>query len=512
MADLPFDDARGVIPNENGRVIDTETGTPIPGVYVAGWIKRGTDWRDRHQQVLLRRDRVDDLRRLRWWAPRHPDRGCRQVAGFVGQTGRRIRWTIKVGSVSTRQNAHPVPQPDGREPNSSPSNPCWRLPGARDSNVWANIRIARLPLLCVNDYGNVRFALFGVLGCVGVLRAGASEWCIGIGTRRVSMPAAHDPREYVVSRAKVVTWAANRVVGRHGLPWQSSEQWPPASLWPDPPRLFRSFPVDPTSPLPVIPGVPYLDPAIPVPGIPGTPIQAPIGVPNFSAPSLNPSAGETVGIAQPIIIRFNEAVGDRATAERAIRVTTDPPVEGSFYWINDSQVRWKPTQFWPANISVTVDAGESHSTFNIGDALVTVADDNTKQVTVTRNGEVVRTMPTSFGKPGHETPNGTYIVGEQLRDMYMDSSTYGVPIDSPEGYRTYVEYATRISYSGIFVHAAPWSVAQQGFTNVSHGCLNVSTEDAKWFFENAGKGDPVIVQNTAGGVLSGADGLGDWNR
>ena len=95
------------------------------------------------------------------------------------------------------------------------------------------------------------------------------------------------------------------------------------------------FPGGPDIPLPVIPGVPYLDPAIPVPGIPGTPIQAPIGVPNFSAPSLNPSAGETVGIAQPIIIRFNEAVGDRATAERAIRVTTDPPVEGSFYWIND---------------------------------------------------------------------------------------------------------------------------------------------------------------------------------
>src|SRR5690348_5125593 len=132
------------------------------------------------------------------------------------------------------------------------------------------------------------------------------------------------------------------------------------------------FPGGPDIPLPVIPGVPYLDPAIPVPGIPGTPIQAPIGVPNFSAPSLNPSAGETIGIAQPIIIRFNEAVGDRATAERAIRVTTDPPVEGSFYWINDSQVRWKPAQFWPANISVTVDAGDSHSTFNIGDALVTV--------------------------------------------------------------------------------------------------------------------------------------------
>lgn len=277
-----------------------------------------------------------------------------------------------------------------------------------------------------------------------------------------------------------------------------------------PAAAFPLFPGGPEIPVPVVAGVAGLDPALP--GFMGTADQIPAPVPNFSAPSVNPSNGERVGIAQPIIIRFNESIDDRATAERAIRVTTNPPVEGNFYWINNSQVRWKPTQFWPANISVTVDAGDSHSTFDIGDALVTVADDNTKQITVTRNGEVVRTMPTSFGKPGHETPNGTYIVGEQLRDMYMDSSTYGVPIDSPEGYRTYVEYASRISYSGIFVHAAPWSVAQQGFTNVSHGCLNVSTENAKWFFENAGKGDPVIVQNTAGGILSGADGLGDWNR
>ncbi|CAM3148349.1 Ig-like domain-containing protein [Prescottella defluvii] len=247
---------------------------------------------------------------------------------------------------------------------------------------------------------------------------------------------------------------------------------------------------------------------------PGLVVSAPppIGPANFSAPSLNPAPGEVVGVAQPIIIRFNEPIGDRAVAERAIRVTTDPPVEGHFYWTGDKQVRWKPTQFWPANIQVSVQAGDSHSTFSIGDALVTVADDNTKQITVTRNGAVVKTMPTSLGKPGYETPNGTYIVGEKFRDMYMDSSTYGVPIDSPEGYRTYVEYATRISYSGIFVHAAPWSVGDQGHRNVSHGCLNVSTEDGKWFFENARKGDPVIVQNTAGGILSGADGLGDWNR
>lgn len=205
-------------------------------------------------------------------------------------------------------------------------------------------------------------------------------------------------------------------------------------------------------------------------------------------------------------------IADRAAAERAIDIVTTPNVAGSFYWINNSQVRWKPHEFWPAHTQVNVRAGDAYSSFGIGDAVVAVADDATKQITVTVNGVVVKTMPTSFGKPGHDTPNGTYIVGEQRRDMYMDSSTYGVPVDAPEGYRTYVEYVTRISYSGIFVHAAPWSLADQGHRNVSHGCLNVSTEDGRWFYENVGRGDAVIVKNTAGGVLSGADGLGDWNR
>ncbi len=270
-------------------------------------------------------------------------------------------------------------------------------------------------------------------------------------------------------------------------------------LWPGGPEVPSVEDVI-RSVVPQGPGAPQLPPQL----LPAQPAP-------FSAPSVNPSNGEVVGVAQPIIIRFNEAVEDRAAAERAIEITSEPAVGGHFYWASNTQVRWKPFEFWPANTSVTVKAGDSQSSFTIGDALVTVADNNTKTITVTRNGEVVRTMPTSFGKPGHDTPNGTYIVGDKFREMYMDSSTYGVPVDSPEGYRTYVEYATRMSNSGIFLHAAPWSVDAQGNTNVSHGCLNVSTEDGKWFYENSKKGDPVIVQNTAGGTLNGWDGLGDWN-
>ncbi|MGL4305651.1 MAG: L,D-transpeptidase, partial [Mycobacteriaceae bacterium] len=77
--------------------------------------------------------------------------------------------------------------------------------------------------------------------------------------------------------------------------------------------------------------------------------------------------------------------------------------------------------------------------------------------------------------------------------------------------RTKVNYATRMSYSGIFVHAAPWSVGSQGYENVSHGCLNVSYDNALWFYENTKRGDLVLVSNTVGGTLSGTDGLGDWN-
>jgi lipoprotein-anchoring transpeptidase ErfK/SrfK len=120
-------------------------------------------------------------------------------------------------------------------------------------------------------------------------------------------------------------------------------------------------------------------------------------------------------------------------------------------------------------------------------------------------------MPISMGKSNTPTNNGTYIVGDRLSHMVMDSSTYGVPSNAPNGYRTEVDYATQMSYSGIYVHAAPWSVGSQGYSNVSHGCLNVSTSNAQWFYENSKRGDIVVVSNTAGSLLPGTDGLGDWN-
>ncbi|MFI1915768.1 Ig-like domain-containing protein [Nocardia sp. NPDC020380] len=263
---------------------------------------------------------------------------------------------------------------------------------------------------------------------------------------------------------------------------------------------------------PDIPGVPSAVMPQPAPGsLPTDPnAKAPIPPANFAAPNITPGDGDTVGVAMPVIINFKDPVSDHATAEKAIRITSTNKVDGHFYWLSDKQVRWRPEQFWPAGTDVTVSAGGTDVAYHIGDALVATADDATETITVTRNGDVVKTMPTSMGKAGHETPNGTYIISEMNRKMIMDSATYGVPSTAAEGYRLEVEYASRMANNGIFLHAAPWSVAQQGVSDTSHGCLNVSTENAKWYFENAKKGDPVIVKNTNGGTFTG-DGWSDWN-
>jgi lipoprotein-anchoring transpeptidase ErfK/SrfK len=233
------------------------------------------------------------------------------------------------------------------------------------------------------------------------------------------------------------------------------------------------------------------------------------GQPPFLPPSFNPVNGSMVGVAKPIIVNFQRPIANRLMAEQAIRVSSNPPVPGKFYWMNDSQLRWRPIDFWPANTTVTVDAAGTKSNFRTGDALVATIDDKTHQMQIMRNGKLEKTFPVSLGKKGYETPNGTYYVLERFADLVMDSSTYGVPIDGPEGYKLKVQDAVRIDNSGIFVHGAPWSVADQGKRNVSHGCPNLSPADAQWFYDNFGSGDPVVVKNSVG-LYNQNDGAQDW--
>ncbi|MEQ0564457.1 Ig-like domain-containing protein [Amycolatopsis sp. NEAU-NG30] len=240
--------------------------------------------------------------------------------------------------------------------------------------------------------------------------------------------------------------------------------------------------------------------------------------------SVNLVDGETVGVGLPLVFTFTGNVTDKAAAEKALKVTAEPATEGAFRWSGDKQVTWRPKEYWKSGTKIKVDAavygkplgggsyGREDKSFRatVGDKLVAVADGGTHQMTVTVNDKEVRTLPTSMGKPGHNTPQGTYTVMSEHTGYTMDSGTYGVPADSPGGYRTFIQYAVRLSYSGIFYHSAPWSVRQQGHSNVSHGCLNLSTENAKWLMDTSKKGDIVVVQNSGGPKLEPTDGWSVW--
>jgi lipoprotein-anchoring transpeptidase ErfK/SrfK len=265
-----------------------------------------------------------------------------------------------------------------------------------------------------------------------------------------------------------------------------------------------------------VPGDPLAAPGVTPAGVQPGPVvgqnPAPFtGSPPFVPPTFNPVNGSTVGVGEPIIINFARPIADKPMAEQAIHVSSTPPVSGKFYWLTPSQVRWRPLSFWPAHTAVHVDAAGTQNNFVTGDSLIATADDATHTLTVTRNGTVEQTFPMSMGMAagGHQTPNGTYYVLDKKAKVVMDSSTYGVPVNSTYGYKVNVEDAVQFDNSGDFVHSAPWSVSDQGKRDVSHGCINISPSNAKWFFTNFGAGDPIVVKNSVG-TYSKNDGSNDW--
>ena len=243
--------------------------------------------------------------------------------------------------------------------------------------------------------------------------------------------------------------------------------------------------------------------------------------------------GGTYGVGTVVVAHFDEQIADRAAAERQLNVTTNPPVQGSWFWVDSQNAHWRPEHYYAPGTTVTSEAKiygislgnglfgqeDSRVSFRIGDAHVSIADDATKVVSVFDNGALVRTMPTSMGMGGTETigsqtislwtPPGIYTVLDKGNPVVMDSSTFGLPKNSRLGYRETINYATKISTDGIYLHQLDATVWAQGHTDTSHGCLNLNADNAKWFYNFSIPGDVVQVRNSGGPPLKLAQN-GDW--
>jgi lipoprotein-anchoring transpeptidase ErfK/SrfK len=240
--------------------------------------------------------------------------------------------------------------------------------------------------------------------------------------------------------------------------------------------------------------------------------------------SVMPLDGETVGVGLPIGVWFNEPVADRAAVERRLQVASSKPVTGAWHWFADNEVHYRPKAYWPSGSRVTfrarlagADAGrgvwgvaDRTIRFRIGQRRVSVVDVRTHRMRVTAGGRTLRTLPVSTGRERYPTTNGVHFVLEKTPVKVMDSSTIGIPRGSPGGYYQRVAWSVRISNSGEFVHAAPWSTGSQGRANVSHGCVNLSTANAAWFYRQTRRGDVVEVR---GSPKRPGDsfGVADWN-
>ncbi len=210
--------------------------------------------------------------------------------------------------------------------------------------------------------------------------------------------------------------------------------------------------------------------------------------------AIEPGEGALVGVGHPVVVRFTAPVADRAAAQRSLTVSAPVPVSGRFEWRSEQVMEFHPEGFWPAHSEISVGVGGVRTSFGTAAKVLGVADIDAHTFTVSIDDEVVRTMPASMGKPKFPTPTGSFTVLAKERQVVMDSRTIGIPLDDPEGYRLTVDYAVRITWGGVYIHSAPWSVGSQGYANVSHGCINLSPENAAWYFERVRVGDPVIVR------------------
>ncbi|WP_293310197.1 L,D-transpeptidase [Mycolicibacterium sp.] len=209
--------------------------------------------------------------------------------------------------------------------------------------------------------------------------------------------------------------------------------------------------------------------------------------------SVQPVNGQTVGVAHPIIVTFTNPVRDRAAAQASIVVTSPGAPSGRFEWLSNDVVQFVPDHFWPAHSEITLLAGGVPRSFGTGSTVLGVGSISAHTFTVSIDGQIMRQMPASMGKPKFPTPIGQFSVLGKEKTVVMDSRTIGIPLNDPDGYKLTVNDAVRITWGGVYIHSAPWSVGSQGYANVSHGCINLSPDNAAWYFNQVGVGDPVII-------------------
>ncbi|TSD96116.1 L,D-transpeptidase family protein [Skermania sp. ID1734] len=240
------------------------------------------------------------------------------------------------------------------------------------------------------------------------------------------------------------------------------------------------------------------------------------------APNLVADIG--IGVGQPMVFQFTKPVVNKAEVQKHLKVTTTPNQPGAWYWTDDSNVHYRAAQYWQPGTKIHIEAdvfgldlgngifgAENNSAdYTVHDSWVAKADGSTEVLTVFHNGEQVNSMPMSLGDPGHPSHEGPHVISAKNNSIVMDSCSYGVCKGQPGYYRETVYLDLRISNDGEFVHSAPWSVGQQGSSNVSHGCVNLSPGNAQWMFDHFNIGDVVEITNSGGGKLPIYDTYGDW--
>lgn len=234
--------------------------------------------------------------------------------------------------------------------------------------------------------------------------------------------------------------------------------------------------------------------------------------------ALSPSGG-VYGVGMPVTVTFPVPVTDRAAVEAGLSVDASQPLGASSWsWTDDKTVVFRPKAYWPARTDVTVTAklasvqvapgvwgADASASFATGPSMVFTVDGDDHTMTLVRDGAKVRSFPVSLGKPGWETAAGVKVISEIYESKRMVNST------GPETWDVVSPYAMRLTYTGEFLHGAPWNGAI-GSANTSHGCTNVTVDDGRWLFERVRIGDVVEFDDVDGDKVASWNGLGGvWN-